>query len=192
MKYSILSISAIVMVFSTVLPHAFSDDILNLKLGEEFEIGSNQTVSLPQENIVIRLVNVTDSRCPSDVTCIWAGQTSVDLDIQKNRHAYPLSLVSLGGKSLAVKSFDHYVVQLIKVDPYPISGKTISFSDYIVTLRILNKSPLDQFKSGIPAREVTCTQDFVLVLKSENNTPACVKPESVSKLVQRGWASLVT
>lgn len=49
-------------------------------------------------------------------------------------------------------------------------------------------SPLKQFKSGTDASRVVCKQGFQLILKRENGSPACVKPEDVTKLVsQRLW-----
>lgn len=49
-------------------------------------------------------------------------------------------------------------------------------------------SPLQQIKSGIPASKVVCKQGFQLILKREDGSPACIKPEDVTKLVsQRMW-----
>ena len=48
-------------------------------------------------------------------------------------------------------------------------------------------SPLQQVKIGIAAQEVQCKEGFMLLLKAENGSPACVKPETVKKLVERGW-----
>ena len=52
-------------------------------------------------------------------------------------------------------------------------------------------TPLQQFKSGIPASAVQCTQGLELVLKVEDGSPACVKPDSVTALIEHGWASLI-
>ncbi|MHB8602603.1 MAG: hypothetical protein ACYC6W_10270 [Nitrosotalea sp.] len=54
---------------------------------------------------------------------------------------------------------------------------------------IINKilSPLKQFKSGIAANDVKCEQDLQLVIKAEDNSPACVKSQTAQKLVERGW-----
>ncbi len=57
-----------------------------------------------------------------------------------------------------------------------------------VTIKI--ESPLKQFKSGILTKDVTCVQGLQLILKAEDDSPACVKPGSVSKLLIRGWAML--
>lgn len=48
--------------------------------------------------------------------------------------------------------------------------------------------PLKQVKSGINPSSVTCDNGLQLVLKMSNGNPACIKPNSVAKLVERGWA----
>jgi hypothetical protein len=48
--------------------------------------------------------------------------------------------------------------------------------------------PLKQINDGIEPTDVTCTEGLVLVLKLSNGNPACLKPSSVSKLIERGWA----
>jgi len=49
--------------------------------------------------------------------------------------------------------------------------------------------PLKQISDGIPPENVTCTEGLEIIFKKSNGLPACVKPSSVSKLVERGWAS---
>ena len=48
-------------------------------------------------------------------------------------------------------------------------------------------SPLQQFKSGIPIDEIECKDGLVIVIKNSNGNPACVKPETKTKLIERGW-----
>ncbi len=49
-------------------------------------------------------------------------------------------------------------------------------------------SPLTQFKTGVAAKDVQCKQGLQLVIKSEDGTPACVKPETMQRLIDLGWA----
>ena len=49
-------------------------------------------------------------------------------------------------------------------------------------------SPLKQISSGVDPNSVICKEGFELVLKAVDNSPACVKPTTAEKLVQRGWA----
>lgn len=50
-------------------------------------------------------------------------------------------------------------------------------------------SPIKQYNSGIRYHEIICKDGLELIGKSTNGTPACVKPQSVEKLVQRWWAT---
>ncbi|OLE40744.1 MAG: hypothetical protein AUF74_00190 [Thaumarchaeota archaeon 13_1_20CM_2_38_5] len=52
--------------------------------------------------------------------------------------------------------------------------------------------PLKQFKSGTSATDVKCKQGFVLVIKKSDNSPACVKPQTSEKLIERGWGRIST
>ncbi len=51
-------------------------------------------------------------------------------------------------------------------------------------------SPRAQMNQGVDSAEVKCRQGFELVMKNSNGSAACVKSQSVEKLIQRGWASL--
>ena len=48
--------------------------------------------------------------------------------------------------------------------------------------------PLKQIQDGTDPSDVTCTEGLELVMKFSNGQPACVKPSSVEKLIERGWA----
>ncbi|HEX5359427.1 MAG TPA: hypothetical protein VFW99_05875 [Candidatus Nitrosotalea sp.] len=49
-------------------------------------------------------------------------------------------------------------------------------------------SPLKQFKSGIASKDVQCNADLQLIFKTEDSSPACVKPDTSKILIERGWA----
>ncbi len=56
-------------------------------------------------------------------------------------------------------------------------------------IKSVTLSPLEQFESGIPIDNIQC-RDSLILLKKYDGSPACVKPESVSKLENRGWIHL--
>jgi|GEM_PF-3770433 len=60
----------------------------------------------------------------------------------------------------------------------------------LVIVKVVD-SPLKQFKSGIKAEDVKCILGFELVIKTENNSPACVELETAQKFVDRGWATQI-
>lgn len=49
-------------------------------------------------------------------------------------------------------------------------------------------APLKQVKDGILPEQVVCSEGLVLGIKKSDNTPACVTPGTLQKLVIRGWA----
>ena len=50
-------------------------------------------------------------------------------------------------------------------------------------------SPLEQFKLGIKIDKIVCKENLVITIKSSNGHPACVRQETLEKLIQRGWAT---
>ena len=165
--------------------YVFADD--TKQLGIPFHIQFNQTATI--QDLQIKITNLTDSRCPSDVTCIWQGQAKILVDINKDNQSLGNFNLILNDKNSESQSFDHYSISLIEVNPYPISTNKTHLSDYDITLKLSLLSPLKQLKAGISPGQSTCMPGFTLVIKSEDNSPACVKSSTIPKLVERGWAA---
>lgn len=116
------------------------DKLPEVKLNTEFQLKSGQTASLEPEEITIKFLRVTsDSRCPSDVICVWAGQVEVLLNVSVNNKSFDINLTKGPDESLSKQEIDGFTIELIKVDPYPVSTKTIQPSDYVITL-VVTKS----------------------------------------------------
>ncbi len=49
-------------------------------------------------------------------------------------------------------------------------------------------SPKQQMSMGFLSNDVECRKGLELIFKSSDNSPACVKPATAEKLIQRGWA----
>ncbi|MHB8547081.1 MAG: hypothetical protein ACYDAJ_09985 [Nitrosotalea sp.] len=47
--------------------------------------------------------------------------------------------------------------------------------------------PFEQVKSGVNPKDVTCKQGFTLIIKADDGSPACVDPQVMQILIQRGW-----
>jgi hypothetical protein len=111
-------------------------------LDTPFTLQYQQKASLSTERIEILFSEITeDSRCPSDVTCMWAGQVSIRLDlIKQGRKFSTLKLTLLPGReSLATQSFDQYTVQLLQVLPYPKNGQKMRNTDYLAKILITKR-----------------------------------------------------
>src|SRR6185437_13394043 len=50
-----------------------------------------------------------------------------------------------------------------------------------------NASPMQQFKSGVAADDVKCGLGLQLVIKTKDGSPACARPQTAQKLVERKW-----
>jgi hypothetical protein len=48
-------------------------------------------------------------------------------------------------------------------------------------------SPLEQFRTGTSINDVKCNDGLQLLIKAEDGSPACVKPETAQKLMEREW-----
>jgi hypothetical protein len=115
--------------------------VVPAELDKPFQLKINQTGFIKGENIKIIFLNVTeDSRCPSDVECIWPGQVTILIDIFKSFQSIGEFNLTIPGESdeIAIIEFDGYSLKMIKVEPYPISTQEIKLSDYIITF-IVNK-----------------------------------------------------
>lgn len=160
----------------------------------QFQLKVNQTFLLESANIQVKFLNVTaDSRCPSDVTCIWQGETKVLVNVMYNNTTNEnFILTTNSAVQNSSKIVGDYVIRVSQIDPYPLSGKKISLSDYVVTFEITKSgilSPLKQFQSGIAPRDVKCNSGFELIFKASDGSPVCVTSLTGQKLVERGWAT---
>lgn len=166
---------------------------LDAAILDPFELKLNQNVTIPSSNITVRFSNVTsDSRCPSDVTCIWQGEITIQVDVKKENTAF--ESIVLGTDDL-IPVFGKYFIQLLKIEPYPQSTHQIQPDEYVVTLAITEIKqdrvlpPLQQLKSGIAIDDIQCKENLHLVIKASNNSPACVTSATREKLIERGWAN---
>lgn len=52
-------------------------------------------------------------------------------------------------------------------------------------------SPLKQFKAGVKLSDIKCRENFMLVTKHDDNSPACVTSNTAIVLAERGWTSSI-
>jgi hypothetical protein len=134
---------------TAILPAIYEDAYAQVpvEIGQPFDLGVNQTAYLQSAQLVVKFVNVTeDSRCPSDVTCIWEGQVSVLVDLTNasdGKSLGNLTLTSRGaggaGDNSSAKTVNGYLLRLVDVQPYPVSTQKISPSDYSAKFVLLKE-----------------------------------------------------
>ncbi|MCF7865303.1 MAG: hypothetical protein K9M11_02250 [Candidatus Pacebacteria bacterium] len=97
-----------------------------------------QTSAALNQTIIIGGVYITpikvvsDSRCPSDVTCVWAGEAKIMVHLVKNNVSEDVEITS--GSSI---SFRGSTVSLVEVQPQQKSRTSILDKNYVFTFRVI-------------------------------------------------------
>lgn len=170
-----------------------AESVIEGTVGSPILIHPNQTAAIMPDDIKITFSKINDSRCPSDVTCVWAGMVTISIDVQKNDQKMQNIDLTLGGEEISEKDLFHeYTIKLVKIDPYPTSTNQITSDEYVATI-ILEKtlhylSPLKQFESGVLPNEIQCKKGLELATRTRDNAPVCLSHHTFAKLVLSGWA----
>jgi hypothetical protein len=101
----------------------------------EFELAVGERVTLQDGSASIEFLRVTDeSRCPSDVTCVWAGDARVALRLNGSPGTVDTALHT----TTPERSLTHgdYVLELLDLIPAPVSTAPIDPGTYRVRLRL--------------------------------------------------------
>ena len=109
---------------------------IQVSAGSAFDMSVGQEAQVQGTPLTIRFLGISeDSRCPSDVQCVWAGDAVARLVITaQGTVGTEASLhTTLEPKSAA---FAGYTVRLTAVKPVPRSGTTIPPTGYVVTLEV--------------------------------------------------------
>jgi hypothetical protein len=125
---------------TSALAQQLDENTIAAELDTPFQLRINQTAIIKSENVSIKFLDVMeDSRCPSDVQCIWAGQVNISLNISKF-YVSPVRMnLTLGplGSNSSMGELDDSKIQLLEVQPYPkASTGQISELDYVAVLKI--------------------------------------------------------
>lgn len=121
------------------------NDRIPVYIGQEFELKGNETAHIESESLDLSIRDIDDSRCPSDVSCVQAGQVNVKVVLTKEGDLLGFEeLVQSGDETPSVlvgfpQARDNavvYNVTLVGVVPYPKSTDALTLGDYTVTLRI--------------------------------------------------------
>ena len=105
---------------------------VTITLGTEFTLAPNQTATLTDSDLTLRLIGVTgDERCPSEIECAASGPVSLSLSAQmgdsepadinlqvftsNNGRAPDMHFEGIEDRSV----FDNHLIRVVSVLPYP-------------------------------------------------------------------------
>ena len=107
-----------------------AEESFTVGLEEQFQHGKINKSA--KHSLQFSITEINDSRCPSDVVCIWEGKADVRLSIESPQKGE----IVLSTYNNLVDTFANYSFTLIDVSPYPVSTKTIELEDYTVLIKI--------------------------------------------------------
>jgi hypothetical protein len=129
MKFLIQILFFVSFIFVSCSKDTLSD---SFKIGLENEFQYGEINQSDDNSLKFSITEINDSRCPSDVVCIWEGEAIVKIKIESPQKA----TINLSTYDNLIDTLANYSFELIDVSPYPISTKTIKLNDYTVTLKI--------------------------------------------------------
>ena len=111
----------LILIFASVLTFSQS----------QLKITSKKCI--PKKGFYLKLKSILlDSRCPENVTCIWAGEVSVVLEVYKDKQLLEEKTILFNSlkREENIKWFENYYTKKIKtisVIPYPKEGIAVNF-----------------------------------------------------------------
>lgn len=102
--------------------------------------------SINEDNIEVKFIEVIeDSRCPKDVTCVWAGEVKIKVEVTNHNESKPqpkervlILSPSADFDDLFGNIFhaDGFNITAINVKPYPVSNQKIKPEEYSLQFHI--------------------------------------------------------
>ena len=108
-----------------------------ITFGNESSFRINQLYTSTNGQYTLKITEIADSRCPIGVECLWSGEINLKgtWTVNKNKSTFEVHT--------EIQTLDQqptgYVIYIIDVKPYPITGIDSKPADKVVTLLI---SPL--------------------------------------------------
>jgi hypothetical protein len=108
--------------------------VKRVSLDKEFTIRVGEQVVIQEAGLKISFSAVKeDSRCPTGVNCIWAGNGKIIVHVSKTgRKAADIELNT--GVEPKHQSYREYDIKLVGLNPYPKKDVKTNRGDYVATI----------------------------------------------------------
>ena len=132
---------------------AASPDQIPVALGNSFQLEVGQTALIEPQGPIVEFVEVVeDSRCPSDVVCVWEGRAVILIRVSSSGDALGFGVRELtleaGQVDPANNSvqgvFDLYLFEFVDLDPYPQTSDQKEQPGYTATLVVSHGDAVNQ------------------------------------------------
>ena len=183
---SIVLLSVVVFFF-----HQTAEEIIFLDLPIGLKIGESENID---SDLIMTLLEVQDSRCPSDVTCVWQGTVTAKIKLENKSQEIGTFDIPMEVMQTSEQVLKGFYIRLTNVEPYPDSLNPIEEKDYLLTFFVSKaevsevKAPLKQFRDGVSFKDIKCRENLQLTQRYDGK-PACVKSMTYYELIKRDWVS---
>ncbi|HEY7638141.1 MAG TPA: hypothetical protein VH814_00350 [Steroidobacteraceae bacterium] len=101
-------------------------------LDAPIQLAPGEAAYFADAELQVKFVGIdSDSRCPGDVACVWAGEVVVRLTVRKDGRTQ-----ELGVREAQSMPIDGFKVAVLQVLPVRASSQPIAPADYRVTLKL--------------------------------------------------------
>lgn len=105
-----------------------------VEVGEAFRLAVGDRARIGDDGLGVGFRGVRqDSRCPTDVECVWAGDAAVALTVAVGRAA-PRTVTLHTHQAPRATRAEGLVLRVVSLAPEPVSTRRIAPDDYVVTL----------------------------------------------------------
>ena len=105
-------------------------------IDRDFDLKAGQTARVDGTALTLSFVSVPeDSRCPTDVVCVWAGNGAVSLVVTDDTGAKTTVVLNTTLSPRSVRT-SGYEISLAGLKPDPKQGSPIPLANYVATLRV--------------------------------------------------------
>jgi hypothetical protein len=106
-------------------------------IGEPFELAPGQVAPIAGTSVQVRFDRVTDdSRCPTEVQCVWEGDATVVLALDDKSSDPDTRDLHTSRRYAREAQYHGLVIRLEDVKPYPRTSDRIPAGDYRITLLV--------------------------------------------------------
>ncbi len=136
--------AAVAVLVSATGPAGGSPEARKVALGQSFplEVGGSALIEAEALRIGFRGVP-TDSRCPKGETCIWEGDATVQVWVQRGSEEKKARELHTSSRGPASAAFEIWSIRLVALEPYAVAGRAIRLADYVATLEVTRGAPAE-------------------------------------------------
>lgn len=144
-------------------------------LNEDFTIRVGESVTVDGAALMLKFIRVvSDSRCPGDAVCIWAGNGQIQVEARSSTGVDTLTLNTYDGAKEGVAGGNR--IRLVSLAPVPLASKPTDPKDYRATFTVSRVGTV-------------CTEEArpaLMVALSDSVSPAIATFTNVSIVASEG------